>query len=292
MTKKIFLICLAILLGVQSAALAKEKGLPEENRIKVAVEVTNSSRYKDLNTEQILEDYLIRKLVEKNLLNIIETKNSDATTQDPAGKLISDENLASEHPAENIGEILIFNAVEMPQPSTVPKDFDAEFYREHGAAYVIRCEVLGLGATKVEDPTISAITRVIGSGLSFSGNGNSNRDKTLRRVGTAINFGGSFIDIKRTALNTVVNMQFISVDTGEILWQENFVGQALKHHSPGEGYTNVWEEAYVESVADSAKRISKRVNKYVDRVIIKGKSDKSFLPKKFSFNGLGVRGFF
>ena len=288
MTRKIFLICLMILLGVQSAALAKEKGLPEAERIPVAVEVINSSRYKNLSPDQLLEEFLLAKLVEKNLLNVVETKTADA--QVPEDGLIRDEEITAEHPAANIGEILIFNAVEIPRDNdTIAKDFDAELYRERGAAYVIRCEVLGLGATKVDDKTIGMITGIVGGGLSLGGAGNKNRDKALRRVGAGIGLLGlgEMLDVtKRTALNTVVNMQFINAETGEIVWQENFIGQALKHHSPRKGFSDVWEEAYIESVEDSAKRISKRVNKYIDRVVIKGKSDKSFMPKKFSLGGL------
>ena len=62
MTKKIFLLCMSLLLIMQGAALAKEKGLPEEDRIKVAIEITDSSRHKDLGTAQNLELFLVNKL--------------------------------------------------------------------------------------------------------------------------------------------------------------------------------------------------------------------------------------
>ena len=81
-------------------------------------------------------------------------------------------------------------------------------------------------------------------------------------------------------------MQFIDVETGKVLWYENFVGQAVKHHNGGKNFDDPWTRAFHESVDDSAKNISKRVNKYVDNVIFKGKSDKNFLPKKFSIGGL------
>lgn len=278
--KKFFLICLAILLGVQGMASAKENdGLPESDRIKIAVEVTSSSRYKDLPTDSLLEDFLLEKLVEKNLISVFEPQHAGQTF-DTAEKKSS---------AANIGELLVFDAIELPQASTVPENFDADAYRKLGAAYVVRCEVLGLGATKVDDNTISFVTSIVGGGLSFAGNSNSNRDKTLRRVGTAIDMIGliGMTDAtKRTALNTVVNMQFISVETGEILWQENFTGQAIKHHKPNKNFDDAWTQAYTESVENSAKLIAKRVNKYVDKVIIKGKSDKSFLPKKISVGNL------
>lgn len=276
--KKIFLICLAILLGVQGAAFAKKNdGLPEEQRIKVAVEVTSSSRYKELPTAQLLEDFLISKLTEKNFVNVVGANQLDEA-------FTAERTL----PVQNIGELLVFEAVEMPLNVAVPEDFDADAYRELGAAYVIRCEVLGLGVTKIENKIIGATTSVIGSGISWIGSGSSSRDKLMRRIGTGVNVLGllEMLDItKCTALNTVVNMQFISVETGEVVWQGNFTGQALKHHKPNKNFDDPWTQAYSESIADTAKIIAKRVNKYVDKVIVQGKSDKSFLPKNLPLGG-------
>ena len=277
MVKKILFICLTILLCTTGAASAKNSGLPESERIKVAVEIMNSSRYKDLPTGQHLELFLNDKLVEKNLLNIVGTK----VTGDDDGLdngLIRDEDITADNstPAQNIGELIVFDAIELPKPDNTLDDFDQSGWQSLGAKYVIRCEVLALGVTKVEDHTIGTIVNIVGGGLSLGGSGgNNSRDKTLRRVGSAIGLGG-FVQTKRTALNTVVNMKFIDVESGEILWQENFTGLAVKHHKPDDGYANEWEQAYVESVENAAKRISQRVNKYIDKVVIKGKTDKSF----------------
>ena len=284
MLKKFFLLCLVMLLVIPSAAFAKKnEGLPESERIKIAVEVTDRSRYQELNTAQNLELFLGEKLVEKNLVNVINSKILGAEKK--SGDEILDEDVTAEEksPAENIGEILVFDAIELPRNSALPKDFSQAFYKDIGADYVVRCKVLALGTKKVDDDSIGLITSIVGGGLSFAGGGSSNRDKTLRRVGDGIGALGliGMLDVtKRTALNTVVNMQFISVETGEIVWEENFKGQAIKHRKPSEGYDNVWTQAYMESVEDSAKRISKRVNKYVDKVLIKGKSDKEFVSKK------------
>ena len=284
MLKKFFLLCLATLLVMQSAAFAKEKGLPEEERIQVAIEITDDTRHPEFGTAKRLEDFLNDKLVEKNFVNVINTKISE-------DDLILDEEVTAEEKisAENIGELLVFNAIELPNASTVPENFNQNFYKNFDVDYVVRCEVLALGATKVDDKTIGLVTSVIGGGLSLSGSGSSNRDKTLRRVGSGISLLGlvGMTDVtKRTALNTVVNMKFINVETGEIVWENNFMGQAIKHHTPNKNFDDVWTQAYIESVADTAKQISKRVNKYVDKVIIKGKSDKSFMPKKFSAGSL------
>lgn len=271
--RKIFLLCLAILLAVPNIAGAKDDGLPEEDRIKIAVEIINTSRYKNLSPAQNLEVFLRDRLVEKNLLNIVGTKTF--------GDSESNDGLVD---AENIGELLIFDAVEVPRQSATAENFDPAAYAEAGAKYVVRCEILGIGATKVEDKAIGMVTGIIGGGMSLGGSGNKPRDKTLRRVGAGIGLlgFGSLLDVtKRTALNTVVTMQFIDATTGEVLWQENFIGKAIKHHNPRKGFDNVWTQAYSESVEETAKKISKRVNKYIDRVVIKGKSDKSFAPINF-----------
>lgn len=290
--RKIFLLCLAMLLVMQGAVSAKKnEGLPEEERIKVAVEVIDGSRHKELGTAQSLELFLNDKLVEKNLVTVVDTKIFDEDKKS-AGGLILDEDVVVEqnYIAENIGEILVFDAVELPRPSNKPKNFEQAFYKNFDVDYVVRCEVLAFGVTKVEDSTIGTISSIVGSGLSFAGSGSSDRDKTLRRVGTGISLlgFGELLDVtKRTALNTVVNMQFINVETGEIVWEKNFTGQAIKHHKPDKNYDDAWTQAYMESVEDSAKLIAKRVNKYVDKVIVKGKSDKDFLPKNFSLGGFG-----
>ena len=280
--KKIFLLCLMIMLAVASVASAKEKGLPENERIIIAVEVTDSSRYNELGTANLLKLFLDDKLREKNLLTIVGMKNPDEAKNSDG--LIRDEDVTADTKtaAENIGEILVFDAIELRTHSDTPENFDRTFYENLGAAYVVRCEVLGIGATKIINKTIGLISDVVGGGLALAGSGNSDRDKTLRRVGAGIDWigFGSTLASKRTALNTVVSMQFISVETGKILWQENYVGQAAKHHSARKGYANPWEQAYNESVEDSAKHIAKRVNKYIDSVVIKGKSDKNFHSKK------------
>ena len=276
MARRIFLICLALLLSVQGAAFAKDKGLPEEDRINIAVEIKDTSRHKELDTAQNLEIFLSEKLLEKNFINIVDSKVINESNKAFDDGLIRDEEVTAEKFPANFGELLVFDAVELPAPSETPQNFDADAYKDLGAAYVIRCEILALGVTKVEDKTLSTIFSAVGAATAFAGSGNGSRNKTLRRVGTGIALGG-FIETKRTALNTVVNLQFINVETGQILWQENFQGLAVKHRKPRKGYDDAWEQAYVESVENSAKRIAKRVNKYVDKVIIQGKSDKSFL---------------
>ena len=271
--KKFLLMCLAILLSLQGAASAKD--LPETERINVVVEVSDSSNHQELDTASNLEKFLSDKLVEKKLVNVLDTKNL------PVEVLYEEISAEKKSPEEIFGELLIFDVVELPTPAETPEDFDQTFYKNFGADYVIRCKVLALGLTKVEDKTVSTILGATGAITSLIGSGNKSRDKTLRRVGAGIGLGG-FIQSERTALTNVVNMQFISVETGEILWQGNFTGQGIKPHTPSKAYNDVWEQAYFKSVEKTAKLISKRVNKYVDKVIIQGKSDEEFTSKKFS----------
>ena len=65
MTKKFFLMCLAILLAFHGAAAAKKAEIPEEDRIRIAIEVVDGTRHKDFNTATMLENYLATRLVEK-----------------------------------------------------------------------------------------------------------------------------------------------------------------------------------------------------------------------------------
>ena len=216
---------------------------------------------------------------------------SSSTKKSADGLILDEDRLAEQKsPAENIGELLVFDAIELPQPSTVPENFNQTFYKNLGVDYVVRCEVLALGTTKVDDKAFGIVTNVLGAGFTLSGQGSSNREKTLRRIGTgigALSYLGMADFTKRTALNTVVNMKFINVETGEILWEENFKGQAIKHHKPSKDYDDAWTQAYMESVEKSAELIARNVNKYVDKVLIKGKSDKSFLPKNLPIGKFG-----
>ncbi len=266
--RKIILICLAVMLSLQSAALAKEAAEP----VKVAVELEDGSRHKELGTAQLLERLLNAELGKKNIVDVTESR----VTGEPFE--------ATEKSAADLGTLLVFDAVELPSESEPPANFDNDFYAASGASYVIRCEVIALGLTKVEDNTLSTISTIVGTGLEFA-------DKeSVQYVGTGIGMLG-YIQTKRTALNTVVNMQFIDTATGKVVWQEHFIGQAVKHHKGGKNYPDAWTRAFNDSVEDTARRIAKRVNKYVDKVVVKGKSDKSFAPKNASIGGFVVGSF-
>ncbi len=258
--KKFFLMCFMILLSLQGAAAAQ---------INVAVEVEDNSRHKDFGTAAYLEKFLGEELVKKNLVNVVDTKF-------PA------EIDAGNFSAEELGELLVFGAMELPVAKSTPENFDAELYENLGVNYVVRCEVLALGVTDIPDKVFNSIVNYTSGTLALVGFDSSSRAETLDEVGMGIGLL-SLLDVRRTALNTVVNMQFISVETGKILWQRNFVGVAVKHHKPHKkSYSDVWKEAYVDSVEKSAELISKDINKYVDKILNKGESDKKFRDQKFA----------
>ena len=252
-----------ILLSLQGVAAAQ---------INVAVEVADSSKHQDFGTASYLEKFLGEKFAKKNLVNVVGDKS-------PA------EIEAKNFSAEELGELLVFDAMELPVPSETPENFDQNFYKNYGVNYVIRCEVLALGLMNVEDNTLGTVLGATGGIVSLIGSGSGSKNRMLRRVGLGIGLGG-FIQTERTALANVVNMQFISVETGQILWQRNFLGLAVKHHKSHKKYKDAWTQAYMQSVEKSADLIAKNVNKYVDKVLIKGKSDKDFRAQKFSNSNL------
>ena len=243
MIRKMFLICLVMLLSVQVAAAEP---------VPIALELDDTSRHKNIGTAQILGEKLNAELVKKKFVNVVERN----VLVEP-----------SDEDAE-IGELLVFDAVELPATTETPQNFDGAFYEVSGAKYVIRSEVLGLGLTKVDDDTFGIVADIVGTGLSFASK------ESVQYVGTGIAALG-YIQMERTALAVVVNVQFIDVANDKVLWQENFIGRAVKHHNAGKNYKNIWSRAYDEAIADTARRIAKRVNKYVDKVLIKGKTDKS-----------------
>ena len=245
MIRKIFWICLVMLLSVQVAAAEP---------VPIALELDDISRYKNIGTAQILGEKLNAELGKKKFVNVMESK----VLVEP-----SDEDVVAE-----IGELMVFDAVELPATTETPQNFDGAFYETGGAKYVIRSEVLGLGLTKVDDDTFGIVADIVGTGLSFASK------ESVQYVGTGIAALG-YIQMERTALAVVTNVQFIDVANDKVLWQENFIGRAVKHHNAGKNYKNVWARAYDEAIADTARRIAKRVNKYVDKVLIKGKTDKS-----------------
>lgn len=250
MTKKIFALCLAMILIFQCAALAKEKKsaeIPIEERIKIFVEVEDKTTFQELDTKKFLRLAIIEELAEKNIFTVLPEENFDE-------KFSAIKSLGEKQTASDVGELLIFN------PAENNSDFDKNFYEELGATYVVQCKIIGLGTTKKNFDSFG-----IGSGIGIGRH---------RHFGIGI-FSPIGISMKRTVYCTAVNVKFIKVDTGVVVWQKNIFGQAFKHHKPKKGYDDATDEAYLESIGAASKNISDSVEKYAKKFLLKKSEDKA-----------------
>ena len=238
MNKKIFAILMAVILLVQGAAFAKKKSveIPESQRVNIAVEVTDATNFTELQTRKILADTLIVQLEEKKLFNIVGVGN---------GELANIKTLENKG-ASDVGDIVIF--------STKDLEFDKILYKDMGAQYVIRCEILGIGLSEEKDDDFG-----FGNGIGIG-------------VGSGGEFGvgvfGGVSPALRTFYCTAVNMQIVEVESGVVISRKNFVGKAVKHKKPKKGYDDASDEAYLKSLNDAAKIITKRVSTYTEKNIL------------------------
>lgn len=236
MAKKFFAVMAAVLLLIHGAALAKKKApeIPPEERLKIAVEVVDSTNFTELYTSKILRDDLINQLAAKNIFNVLGASDARPTEL---------KSLGDKAGASDVGDLIIFSS---------EKDFNFKrgYYRNLGAQYVIRCEILGLGISK-EDPDTFDLSPGIGVGLDT--------DSTLG-IGIGI-FGGAASSL-RNFYTTAVNVNLIAVDSGEIILRQNLKGRSLQRKKPGKGYDNASDEAYLKSLRNTAEQISKRVSEY------------------------------
>ena len=243
MNKKFFALCLMLLLFLQGVTFAKEKKaaeIPAEELIKISVEVEDKTSFLELGTDKFLRGALVEKLLQKNIFNVLpeelaEEKFSDVKT------------LGEKKSASDVGEILIFN------PAENISDFDEDFYKSLGADYVIQCKIIGLGTTKKDFDSIG-----LGSGIGIGRHGHFG-------IGIFTPIGANF---KRTTYCTAVNVKFLKVETGAVIWQKNVIGQAFKHHKPKKGYDDATDEAYFESIDSASKDISDGVEKYAKKFLL------------------------
>ena len=250
MVKKIFALCLAMILILQCAALAKEKKseeIPIEERIKISVEVEDKTSFQELDTKKFLRLAIIEELAEKNMFTVLPEESSDE-------KFSAIKSLGEKQSASDVGEFLVFN------PAENNSEFDKNFYANLGADYVIQCKIIGLGTTKKNFDSVG-----IGSGIG---------------LGRHSHFGiGIFtpigINFRRTIYCTAVNVKFMKVDTNVVVWQKNIVGQAFKHKKPKKNYDDATDEAYLESIESVAENISDSVEKYAKKFLLKKPDDKS-----------------
>lgn len=254
MSKKIFLLCLAVIFIFQSAAFAKKKSveIPLEDRIKISVEVEDKTSFQELDTKKFLQLAIIEEFAEKNTFNVLPEELA-------AEKFSEIKTLGEKQTTSDVGELLIFN------PSEVSKDgenisFDQNFYKELGANYVIQCKIIGIGTTQKNFDSVG-----IGSGIEIGRH---------RHFGVGI-FSPVGINFKRTAYCVVVNVKFIKVDTNVVIWQKNIVGQAWKHHKPRKGYDDATDEAYLKAIKSAAEKISYSVEKYTEKFLLKKSDNKA-----------------
>lgn len=236
MIKKFFAVMAAVLLLVQGAALAKKKApeIPVEARLKIAVEVVDSTNFTELYTAKILRDDLINQLAAKNIFNLVDASDAKPTAL---------KSLGDKAGASDVGDILIFSPAQN-------LNFRQSYYRKLGAQYVIRCEILGFGLSK-EDPDTFDLSPGVGVGLGT--------DETFG-IGIGI-FGGAASKL-RNFYTTAVNVNLIAVDSGEVILRQNLKGRVLQRTKPSKGYDNASDEAYLKSLDKTAEQIAKRVGDY------------------------------
>ncbi len=238
MTKKFFAILIAVIILIQCAAFAKKKSveLPRSQRINIAVEVTDATNFTELQTRKILADILIEQLAEKKLFNIVGVGD---------GQLAKIKTLENKG-ASDVGDIVVFNTKELA--------FDKMLYKDMGAKYVIRCEILGLGLAEEKDDDFG-----FGNGIGIGVKGGG-------EFGVGV-FGGVSPAL-RTFYCTAVNMQLVEVESGVVIARKNFVGKAVKRKKPRKGYDDASDEAYLKSLNDAAKIITNRVSNYTEKNIL------------------------
>ncbi len=242
MTKKFFVILMAAVLLIQGAAFAKKKSaeIPMEERVKIAVEVTDATNFSELQTAAILRDKLILQLKKSKIFNVL-----NPTSENFIAEIKTLENSG----ASDVGDIFIFSSKNL--------EFEKSLYQNLGAQYVIRCEILGIGISEEDDDTFgigNSIGIGIGSGGSFGVGVYSGVPGTLRKF-----------------YRTSVNMQLVEVESGATITRKNIAGKTLKHKKPRKGYNDASDEAYLKSLDDAAKIISKRVTTYAEKNILKSK---------------------
>lgn len=239
MTKKFFIILMAAILILPCVTFAKKKSaeLPKSQRVNIAVEVTDATNFTELNTRKILADMLIVQLEEKKLFNIVGVGD---------GTLANIKTLENKG-SSDVGDIITFNTKDLP--------FEKEIYMDMGAQYVIRCEILGIGTT-IENDDDFGFGNGIGIGVGGGG-----------AFGVSGVFGGVSPAL-RTFYCTALNMQIVEVQSGAVIARKNFIGKSVKRKKPRKGYDDASDEAYLESLNDTAKIITKRVTSFTEKNIL------------------------
>ena len=261
MLKKIFALCLALIfIFAVGEAKSKDKvpEIPENERITIAVEAEDKTSFDYLGTDKYLCGMIAEMLDETKIFKVL-----DAETGEPvifgAEKISETKSLGERKSGADVGELLYITPATKDEKPDNHSDVDTTAYKSRGIDYLIRCEILGIGMVKKEMNT--GLAGGIGIGI-----GSHRRHGWGFGIGTVIS--DSYL-MRRNFYCTAVNVKFISVDTGIILWQKNLSGEAAKHRKPSKGYDDAFDEAYLKSINSAALKISKQVTEY---------STKYFLP--------------
>ena len=223
MTKKIFVILMAVILLMPCVTFAKKNTseIPMSERLKIAVEVTDATNFSELNTAEILRDKIIFQLDERKIFNIL-----NPTAENFLAEIKTLENKG----ASDVGDLVNF--------PTKNLEIDKDKYKNLGAEFVIYCEILGVGFDTETDSNFG-FGNGIGVGIGNGGIGIGVSDSTLRKIYCA-----------------AVNMQIVEVESGAVVSRQNLVGQAFKHHKPRKGYDDASDEAYLKSLDAAAETIT------------------------------------
>ena len=236
MAKKIFLAVLAAIILIHGVTFAKKsEKIPMNERLKIAVEVTDATNFEELNTAEILRDKLIFQLKARELFNVLnptaENFLAEIKTLEIAG-------------ASDIGDMVLFSSKDL--------ELDLEKYKNWGAEYLIHCEILGLGLTTEKDSDFG-LGNGIGIGIGSGGT-----------FGVGI-FSGAGSNTLRKFYSAAVIMKIIDVSNGAVVARKNFVSKYFKRRKPHKGYDDASDESYLKSLDDAAKIAEKRIELFATK---------------------------
>ena len=264
MAKKIFLICFIFIFALQTSALAKDKKqtvneIPEDKRIKIAVEVFDRTDFQDLDTSKILYSLILEKLDDTKIFSITDTRKIFGEETFGDGKIKPSEvkTLGKKKSDSDVGEMLLFNPTAEKNKSYSTEEINQNFYENLGVDYVLKCNILGLGI--IHNEINSGITPGFGIGIG-------SRHHSYFDFGIFSSIGTS---IKRNSYGVAANMELIKVDGALNIWKRNALGQSSKHRKPSKGYDDASDEAYLKSLNKTADIIVEKVASYSGRFLIK-----------------------
>ena len=257
MTRKILLMVLALIFIFQVAS-AKDKtvALSLEERVKIFVEVADTTNFVELDTSSRLRGMLTEKLTAQNIFNVIDENGVTYSAINHSENIFDAKTLGDKKTLADVGELLIF-----PPPADEPfSEDDKTFYEKLGVEYIVRCKILGLGVEQQVESYGYGPSIGIGVGI-----GSRRHSRFGIGVGTDIPINSTR---KRNVYNVAVQLQFVNAETGTTLWRSNFIGQAVKHNKPSKGYDDAGDEAYLQALQNLTKDIVKRVTEHSQKFLI------------------------